>query len=57
MVALEQNIAVWAASAVIAFILYRVFFGSTGAAPSSYEHEINDILTSEKYKVKGRFEE
>ena len=55
----DQRIAVWVVSAVVAYFFYRWLFG-IGAKESSlnsYETEIEEILTSDKYKVKGRFED
>ncbi len=57
MVAFDQKIAVWILAAVAAYIIYRMLFSSKQASLTGYEQEVEEILTSDKYKVKGRFEE
>lgn len=57
MVALDQKIAVWVLAAVAAYIIYRLFFSVKEPSLTRYEREMEEILTSDKYKVKGRFEE
>ena len=55
----DQKIAVWIISAVAAYLFYRWLFGIglKKSSPNRYESEIKEILTSDKYKVKGRFED
>ncbi len=55
----DQKIIVWIVSALAAYLFYRWLFGSaTKEQPlSRYENEIEEVLTSDKYKVKGRFED
>jgi len=54
---MNTDLAVWVASAVAGFILFRLLTRKSHVPTiSDYETEINDILTNEKYKVKGRFE-
>jgi len=52
-----QNALIWAGSVVAAFIVYRLIFNQRPHQPTSdYDRKINEILTSEKYKVKGKFD-
>ena len=55
----DQNIVVWILSAVAAYMLYKWMFSRAAKEQplSRYEHEIEEILTSDKYKVKNRFED
>ena len=53
----DQRIAVWLISAVVAYFFFRWLFGARESPLSRHETEIEEILTSDKYKVKGRFEE
>ncbi len=53
----QQRIAMWVLAAVVAYITYRWLFVSKEESGADYEHELQKILTSDKYKVKGRFEE
>ena len=57
MVALDQKIGIWLVAAVAAYIVYRLFFSAKQPSLTSYEREMEEILTSDKYKVKGQFEE
>ena len=57
MVAFDQKIAVWILAAVAAYIIYRVLFSAKEPSLTRYEREMEEILTSDKYKVKGRFED
>lgn len=54
---LEQRIAMGVLAAVAAYIAYRWLFVSKEPAAPDYEQELKKILTSDKYKVKGRFED
>ncbi len=38
----------------IAYILFRIFFNYLSNRESEYEKKLNEILVSDKYKVKGR---
>ncbi len=52
-----QQVLMWAAAVIAAFVVYRLFFGpKKNPSASTYERQIDEILTSEEYKVKGRFE-
>ena len=55
----EQRILIWIVSAAAAYLFYRWLFGARDRVQSvsRYETEIEEILTSDKYKVKGRFED
>ena len=55
----DQRIAIWIVSAVVAYFFYKWLFGigAKGSSQSRYETEIEEILTSDKYKVKGKFED
>ena len=55
----QQKIAMWALTAVVAYITYRWLFVSKAQSGTGtdYEQELQKILTSDKYKVKGRFED
>ncbi len=53
----QQKIAMWVLAGVIAYIMYRWLFASKESPATNYEQELKKILTSDKYKVKGRFEE
>ncbi len=53
----QQRIAMWALAAVAAYIVYRWLFMSRESSGTDYEQELKKVLTSDKYKVKGRFEE
>ncbi|HLD97119.1 MAG TPA: hypothetical protein VI934_02135 [Candidatus Nanoarchaeia archaeon] len=55
----DQKIAIWIISAVAAYLFYKWMFGRAvkGQPLNRYETEIEEILTSDKYKVKGRFED
>ncbi|MBI2550629.1 hypothetical protein HYV83_05655 [Candidatus Woesearchaeota archaeon] len=53
----DQKVAIAVLAAVIAYVAYRIFFSSKDASLTRYEQEVEEILTSDKYKVKGRFEE
>ena len=59
MVDWQQRVAMWALAAVVAYITYRWLFASKEQSQSGadYEQELQKILTSDKYKVKGRFED
>ena len=57
MVAFDEKIAAWIVAAIAAYVIYRWLFSAKVSSLSSYEHDIEEILTSDKYKVKGRFEE
>ena len=57
MIEFDSKMLLWATSAVAAYVVYRVFFASKGHSVSNYEQEVQDILTADKYKVKGRFED
>ena len=52
----DQTVAMWILGAIAAYLCYRWLF-ATRPGPSSHEREMDEILTSEKYKVKGRFED
>lgn len=54
---LEQRIAMGVLAAVAAYIAYRWLFASKEPSTPDYEQELKKILTSDKYKVKGRFED
>ena len=53
----QQRIAMWVLAAVVAYITYRWLFVSKEESGADYEQELQKILTSDKYKVKGRFED
>ncbi|HIG98619.1 TPA: hypothetical protein HA231_04315 [Candidatus Woesearchaeota archaeon] len=53
----EQKFLLWIAAAMAAFVVYRLVFRAKEPAVASYEREIEEILSSDKYKVKGRFED
>ena len=54
---MKSDLALWVISAMAAFLLFRLLTRRPSVpAVSDYEAEIHDILTNEKYKVKGRFE-
>lgn len=53
----QQSIAMWALAAVAAYIVYRWLFVSKESVAPDYEQGLQKILTSDKYKVKGRFED
>ncbi|MBI2144255.1 hypothetical protein HYU17_03850 [Candidatus Woesearchaeota archaeon] len=57
MVLFAEKIVLWIVAAVAAYVIYKMFFFQKGASLSSYEREIEDILTSDKCRVKGKFEE
>ena len=57
MVDWQQRIAMWVLAVVVAYIAYRWLFVSKESSGTDYEHELQKILTSDKYKVKGKFEE
>ncbi len=52
-----QNAWVWLLAGVAAYIIFRLLPSSKQSPEANYEREIEHILTSEKHKVKGRFEE
>jgi hypothetical protein len=45
----------WIAVLLAAYIVYRVL-SSFSKKSSDYDKELEEVLTSEKYKVKGRYE-
>ncbi len=53
----QQRIAMLALAAVAAYITYRWLFASKAPSAPSYEQELHKVLTSDKYKVKGKFED
>lgn len=53
----QQSIVIWVLAAVAAYIAYRWLFASKEESGANYERELKQILTSDKYKVKGRFED
>ena len=53
----QQRIAMWVLAAVVAYITYRWLFVAKEQSGTDYEQELQKILTSDKYKVKGRFED
>ncbi len=53
----QQRIAMWVLAGVIAYVTYRWLFVSKEPSAPDYEQELKKILTSDKYKVKGRFED
>lgn len=53
----QQRAAMWVLAAVVAYVTYRWLFMSKESSGTDYEQELQKILTSDKYKVKGRFEE
>ena len=53
----QQRIAMWVLAGVVAYVTYRWLFASKESRGADYEQELQKILTSDKYKVKGRFEE
>ena len=53
----QQRVAMWVLAAVVAYVTYRWLFVSKESSGIDYEQELQKILTSDKYKVKGRFEE
>ncbi|MBI2141300.1 hypothetical protein HYU16_02650 [Candidatus Woesearchaeota archaeon] len=57
MAVLDQKIIMWIVAAAAAYVAYRLLFSSKDASLTSYDRQVDEILTSEKYKVKGRFEE
>ena len=57
MAAFDEKILVWIVAGVISYIIYRKFFSEQRPAATAYDTQINEILTSDKYKVKGRFED
>ena len=57
MAVLDQKVVVWIVAAVAAYIIYRVLFSAKEPSLTRYEREMEEILTSDKYKVKGRFED
>jgi hypothetical protein len=53
---LLQQVLVWVGAVVLAFVVYRFLFGGKETESDKYDRQIDKILTSEKYKVKGRFD-
>ncbi|MBI2143426.1 hypothetical protein HYU20_03745 [Candidatus Woesearchaeota archaeon] len=53
----QQRVAMWVLAGVVAYVTYRWLFVSKESSATDYEQELQKILTSDKYKVKGRFEE
>ncbi len=48
---------IWIVSFAAGFLLFRILTRRPSKpAVSDYEREINEILTDDKHKVKGRFE-
>ncbi len=39
---------------IAAYIVFRIFFSYLSRKESEYEKQLKTILTSDKYKVKGR---
>ena len=57
MIDVQQNMVIWVLAGVATYFVYRRFFSSKETSLTDYESEIDEILTSDKYKVKGRFED
>ncbi len=57
MAVLDQKVVMWIVAAVAAYIVYRILFSAKEPSLTRYERDVEEILTSDKYKVKGRFEE
>jgi hypothetical protein len=57
LVEILQQVGIWIVVAISAYFVYRLIFGSgKDAKAADYDNQINEILTSDKYKVKGRFD-
>ncbi|MBI2565218.1 hypothetical protein HYV79_04505 [Candidatus Woesearchaeota archaeon] len=54
---MENTIFYWALGILIASYIIQKYLLSRKNTSSLYEKELNDILTKDEYKVKGRFEE
>lgn len=52
----DQTLAMWILGAIAAYLCYRWLF-ATQSGNTSYEREMDEILSSDKYRVKGKFEE
>ncbi len=59
MIALFENflkVGIFLAAALVFFVAHRWLSKLRENSPSSYERELNEVLTSDAYKVKRKFE-
>lgn len=57
MLEILSKVGIWAVVGIAAYVAYRWLSSSRESKLTDYERELKDVLTSDQYKVKGRFEE
>lgn len=57
MIEAVPKVAVWMAFGVAAFVVYKWLSARQAAPVTPYERDLNEVINSDKYKVKGRFED
>ncbi len=52
-----EKIGIWAIAGIAAYVVYRWVSRPRDSALTNYEREMQEVLTSDVYRVKGKFEE